>query len=118
MPDLLIKQKQTQAWKTTGSQCRCRLLDPSRRRQPACSTKLVEVSLDGKKVEPKTSRPAPDFISRNLARGEITSALGQVQMTKHDAGVHGAAHWQYLEDMSKVTPHTATAALGQGDLHS
>ena len=31
-----IKQKQTQAWKTTRSHRRCRLLDPSRRRQPAC----------------------------------------------------------------------------------
>ena len=30
-------------------------------------------------------------------------------MTKHDAGVAwGSVHWQYLEDMSKVTPHTAT----------
>ena len=36
-------------------------------------------------------------------------ALGQVELTKHDPGVAwGSVHWQYLEDMAKVTPHEAT----------
>ena len=67
------------------------------------------MSLDGKKVEPKNVEAGTGFYQQKIGRGEITSALGQVQMTKHNAGVAwGSVHWQYLEDMSKVTPHTAT----------
>ena len=55
------------------------------------------------------SRPAPDFISKNWPRRNHLQAAWLAQMTKHDAGVAwGSVHWQYLEDMSKVTPHTAT----------
>ena len=33
-------------------------------------------------------------------------------MTKHDAGV-SSVHWQYLEDMSKVTPHITPLRLAK-----
>ena len=105
----LIKQKQTQAWKTTKATADAVYSILLGGDNLLASTKLVEVSLDGKKVEPKNVEAGTGFYQQKFGRGEITSALGQVQMTKHDAGVAwGSVHWQYLEDMSKVTPHTAT----------
>ncbi|MDP6337012.1 MAG: alpha-2-macroglobulin family protein, partial [Verrucomicrobiota bacterium] len=105
----LIKQKQTQAWKTTKATADAIYSILLGGDNLLASTKLVEVSLDGKKVEPKNVEAGTGFYQQKFGRGEITSALGQVQMTKHDAGVAwGSVHWQYLEDMSKVTPHTAT----------
>ncbi|HCN08266.1 MAG TPA: alpha-2-macroglobulin family protein, partial [Lentisphaeria bacterium] len=40
---------------------------------------------------------------------EVKPAMGEVTLTKIDEGVSwGSIHWQYMEDMSKITPHTAT----------
>ena len=102
----LIKQKQTQAWKTTKATADAVYSILLGGDNLLASTKLVEVSLDGKKVEPKNVEAGTGFYQQKFGRGEITSALGQVQMTKHDAGVAwGSVHWQYLEDMSK-SPRT------------
>ena len=91
----LIKQKQTQAWKTTKATADAIYSILLGGDNLLASTKLVEVSLDGKKVEPKNVEAGTGFYQQKFGRGEITSALGQVQMTKHDAGVAwGSVHWQ------------------------
>ena len=105
----LIKQKQTQAWKTTKATADAVYSILLGGDNLLASTKLVEISLGGKKVEPRNVEAGTGFYQQKYGRGEINSALGQVQMTKHDAGVAwGSVHWQYLEDMTKITPHTAT----------
>ena len=105
----LIKQKQTQAWKTTKATADAVYSILLGGDNLLASTKLVEVSLGGYKVEPQNVDAGTGFYQQKFGRGEIKSVLGQVQMTKHNAGVAwGSAHWQYLEDMSKITPHTAT----------
>ena len=105
----LIKQKQTQAWKTTKATADAVYSILLGGDNLLASTKLVEISLGGKKVEPRNVKAGTGFYQQKFGRGEINSALGQVQMTKHDAGVAwGSVHWQYLEDMTKITPHTAT----------
>ena len=105
----LIKQKQTQAWKTTKATADAVYSILLGGDNLLASTKLVEISLGGKKVEPRNVEAGTGFYRQKFGRGEINSALGQVQMTKHDAGVAwGSVHWQYLEDMTKITPHTAT----------
>ncbi|MEC9080490.1 MAG: alpha-2-macroglobulin family protein, partial [Verrucomicrobiota bacterium] len=105
----LIKQKQTQAWKTTKATADAVYSILLGGDNLLASTKLVDVSLGGKKVEPEKVEAGTGFYQQKFGRGEISSALGQVQMTKHDTGVAwGSIHWQYLEDMSKVTPHKAT----------
>jgi uncharacterized protein YfaS (alpha-2-macroglobulin family) len=105
----LIKQKQTQAWKTTKATADAVYSILLGGDNLLASTKLVEVSLGGKTVQTENVEAGTGFYQQKFGRSEITSALGQVEMTKHDAGVAwGSVHWQYLEDMSKVTPHTAT----------
>ena len=60
-------------------------------------------------MKPEKVEAGTGFYQHKFDRGDIKSALGQVEMTKHDAGVAwGSVHWQYLEDMAKVTPHEAT----------
>ena len=35
--------------------------------------------------------------------------MGKIMVTKHDEGVAwGSVHWQYMEDISKITPHEGT----------
>ncbi|MAJ16979.1 MAG: alpha-2-macroglobulin family protein [Opitutia bacterium TMED67] len=105
----LIKQKQTQAWKTTKATADAVYSILLGGDNLLASTKLVDVSLGGSKVKPKNVEAGTGFYEQKFDPSEIKSELGLVEMTKHNSGVAwGSLHWQYLEDMSKVTPHTAT----------
>ena len=49
------------------------------------------------------------FYERRFAGAEIKPKLGEIMVKKVDEGVAwGSVHWQYLEDMSKVTPYQGT----------
>ena len=52
---------------------------------------------------------APASTNTALRRTEIKPKLGEITVKKVDAGVAwGSVNWQYLEDMSKVTPYEGT----------
>jgi len=49
------------------------------------------------------------FYERRFVGSEIKAKLGEITVKKVDEGVGwGSVHWQYLEDMSKVTPYEGT----------
>src|SRR5690606_8361142 len=46
---------------------------------------------------------------QRFASSEIKPAMGRITVKKMDAGVSwGGVHWQYLEDVAKITPHEDT----------
>jgi hypothetical protein len=60
---------------------------------------------------PGGNRPEPGtgFYEVRFDKSEIKPKLGEIIVKKTDDGVAwGSIHWQYLEDMSKVTPHEGT----------
>jgi len=91
------------------------------------SDKLVEVTVGGVNVTPG-GKGAPNsnsaraglatgapveagtgFYEKRFAGAEVKPKFGEITLKKLDEGVSwGSVHWQYLEDMSKVTPHTVT----------
>ena len=73
------------------------------------SDALVEVSLGGEPVRPTDVEAGTGFYQQRFVRGEVKPELGNVAVTKADDGVAwGSVHWQYLEDVSKITPHQDT----------
>jgi hypothetical protein len=49
------------------------------------------------------------FYEHRFERSEIAPALGEITVRKLDEGVAwGGVHWQYLEDIGKVTAHEGT----------
>ncbi|MDP2989078.1 MAG: alpha-2-macroglobulin family protein, partial [Kiritimatiellota bacterium] len=73
------------------------------------SDALVEISLGGKWVKPEKVEAGTGFYEQRFTRGEIKPVMGEITVKKVDEGVSwGSAHWQYLEDISKVTPHEGT----------
>ena len=49
------------------------------------------------------------FYERRFSSAEVKPKLGEITVKKVDEGVAwGSVHWQYLEDMSKVTPYQGT----------
>jgi len=49
------------------------------------------------------------FYEQRFTRGEIKPEQGHITVKKVDDGVSwGSVHWQYLEDLKKVTPYAGT----------
>jgi hypothetical protein len=115
----LLKQKQTQDWKTTKATADAIYGLLLRGRDFLASDKLVEVTLGGINVTPgirnpqsairNEPEPGTGFYERRFGPGEIKPKLGEITVKKMDEGVSwGSVHWQYLEDMTKVTPYEGT----------
>ena len=76
------------------------------------SDKLVTVSLGGKTVKPENVEAGTGYYQKIYSGSEVMPIMGEIKLTKEDKGVAwGALHWQYLEDMSKVTPHETNLKL-------
>ncbi|HEX9045868.1 MAG TPA: alpha-2-macroglobulin family protein, partial [Verrucomicrobiae bacterium] len=111
----LLKQKQTQDWKTTTATADAVYALLLRGKNLLASDKLVEVTVGGINVKsevrnPKSeSEPGTGFYERRFAGSEVKPKLGEITVKKTDEGVSwGSVHWQYFEDISKVTPYTGT----------
>jgi hypothetical protein len=112
----LLKQKQTQDWRTTKATADAIYALLLRGSNLLASTRLVELEVGGINVTPGAHAEHPEpasaglgFYQRRFAAAEVAPALGEVTVRKLDVGVAwGSVHWQYLEDLSRVTPHTDT----------
>src|SRR5437870_5714716 len=105
----LLKQKQTQDWKTTKATADAVYALLLQGSDLHASDALVEVSLAGHPLDPEKAEAGTGFYERRLSGAEITPGLGRVTVTKTDPGVAwGSVHWQYFEDMSKVSPYRGT----------
>ncbi|MCF7730995.1 MAG: hypothetical protein K9N23_04880 [Akkermansiaceae bacterium] len=106
----LLKQKQTQGWKTTKSTADAvyaLLLGGDVKR--LASDALVTAELGGVAVKPENVEPGTGFYQKKFHAAEIKPEMGRIKLTKTDAGVSwGSLHWQYLEDVAKITPHEGT----------
>jgi len=105
----LLKQKQTQDWKTTKATADAVYGLLLRGKNMLASDALVEVSLGGETIKPEKVEAGTGFYEQKFVRGEIKPAMGKIEVKKTDEGVSwGSVHWQYLEDMTKVTPYEGT----------
>jgi len=105
----LLKQKQTQDWKTTKATADAIYALLLRGSDLLASDAIVEVSLAGQWIQPEQIEAGTGFYEERFIRGEIEPDMGLITVGKVDEGVSwGSVHWQYLEDMSKVTPYEGT----------
>jgi hypothetical protein len=117
----LLKQKQTQDWKTTKATADAVYALLLRGRELLSSDALVQVSVGGLDITPGASgtkttlptatkpEPGTGFYEVRYSGTEVKPTMGEIKVRKVDQGVAwGSVHWQYLEDMSKVTPHEGT----------
>jgi hypothetical protein len=119
----LLKQKQTQDWKTTKATADAIYALLLRGTDLLSSTALVEVAVGGTDVTPKPKQrptshvqngtsavePGAGFYEVRFAPADIKPKLGEITVKKTDSGVAwGSVHWQYFEDMSRITPYEGT----------
>lgn len=105
----LLKQKQTQDWKTTKATADAVYALLLRGTSQLVSDALVEVKLGGQEIKPEKVEAGTGFFEKRFTGPEVKPELGEVTVKKVDEGVAwGSVHWQYMEDMTKVTPHEGT----------
>ena len=105
----LLKQKQTQDWKTTKATADAIYALLLRGDNVLASDELVQLTLGGEAIKPEKVEAGTGFYEQKFVRGEIKPEQGHITLKKVDKGVAwGSVHWQYLEDMSKVTAYEGT----------
>lgn len=105
----LLKQKQTTAWHTTKATADAVYALLLRGDSPLKSNALVEVTVGGVKIEPEKVEAGNGFYEHKFVKSEVKPEMGKIEVKKTDDGVAwGSVHWQYLEDVTKITPHDGT----------
>ncbi|MGB7347727.1 MAG: alpha-2-macroglobulin family protein [Pirellulaceae bacterium] len=105
----LIKQKQTQDWKTTKATADAVYALLLRGTNVLSSDALVSVAIAGNTLTPDKVEAGTGFFEQRFTGNEVKPEQGNIRLTKVDDGVAwGSVHWQYLEDIAKVTPHDGT----------
>ena len=70
-------------------------------------------------IKPEKVEAGTGFYEQRFVRGEIKPEMGEITVKKVDEGVAwGSVHWQYLEDMTKVTPYEGTPLKLQKTLYT
>jgi hypothetical protein len=115
----LLKQKQTQDWKTTKATADAVYALLLRGENLLASDALVEVTLDDLAIKPEKVEAGTGFYEQKFVKTEIKPEYGRVTLKKIDPGVAwGSLHWQYLEDMSKVTAYAGTPLVVKKALYT
>jgi uncharacterized protein YfaS (alpha-2-macroglobulin family) len=102
----LLKQKQTQDWRTSKATADAVYALLLRGNALLASDAQVEVALAGEAIRPEKVEAGTGFYEQKFAGAAIKPSMGQITVKKTDEGVSwGSVHWQYLEDIARVTPH-------------
>ncbi len=113
----LLKQKQTQDWKTTRATTEAVYALLMRGTDWLASDKLVEIKMDNKIIDPKKIEgvkleAGTGYFKTSWSGSEIKPKMGNVTVTKSDEGVSwGALYWQYFEQLDKITTHETPLKL-------
>lgn len=105
----LLKQKQTQDWKTTRATAEACYALLRRGVDGLASSKLVDVTVGNIKVDPTKREDTKveagtGYFKTSWQGSEITSEMGKITVSKSDDGVAwGAVYWQYFEQLDKIT---------------
>ena len=113
----LLKQKQTQDWKTgkaTSEACYALLLKGT---DILASNKLVDVTLGKQKIEPMKLEDTKveagtGYFRTSWNEGDIKPDMGNIKVEKTDEGVAwGGLYWQYFENLDKITIHKSPLSI-------
>jgi len=100
----LLQQKRTSRWTTTTSTADAiyaLLLGNNTMLTPKAE---VDVTLGGVPIKPDAAEAGSGYFSKRYQPAEIKPSMAKIEVKNpNDAITFGALHWQYLEDIDKVT---------------
>jgi uncharacterized protein YfaS (alpha-2-macroglobulin family) len=105
----LLKQKQTQDWKTTRATAEACYALLRRGTDVLASEQLVEISLGNEKIRPSEAtetkvEAGTGYFKTAWNAEQVRPEMGTIKIAKKDDGVAwGAVYWQYFEQLDKIT---------------
>ena len=115
----LLKQKQTQNWKTTKATSEAVYALLLRGTSLLASDKQVEITLGNEKVDPyKQDGSKPEagtgYFKTSWEASSIKPEMGKVVVNNPNTTVAwGALYWQYFEQLDKITPAKTPLSLSK-----
>jgi hypothetical protein len=106
----LLKQKQTQDWKTTKATVEACYALLRRGTDALASTKMVDIKVGDEVIDPSKRADAKTeagtgYFKTAWQASEVKADMGKITISKSDEGVAwGAVYWQYFEQLDKITP--------------
>ncbi|MDZ7742661.1 MAG: MG2 domain-containing protein [Bacteroidota bacterium] len=112
----LLKQKQTQDWKTTTATANAIYALLLRGTDLLSNDELVEISLGGVPVDPIADETKVEagtgYFKKTWEGSEINADMGKVKISNPNEHIAwGALFWQYFEDLDKITPHASPLSI-------
>jgi len=113
----LLKQKQTQDWKTTKATVEAVYALLLTGTNLLADDDLVTIKVGDEMVDPANdpdiqTEAGTGYFKTSWSASEITPEMGDVEVTKKSKGVAwGGLYWQYFEDLDKITPHETPLSL-------
>jgi uncharacterized protein YfaS (alpha-2-macroglobulin family) len=110
MKTWLLKQKQTENWKTTKATTEAIYALLGRGADLLASDKQTEITVGAEKVDPnKTDNAKPEagtgYFKTSWEGSSIMPEMGNVTITNPNPSVAwGAMYWQYFEQLDHITP--------------
>ncbi|MDH3711388.1 MAG: hypothetical protein OER04_15950, partial [Cyclobacteriaceae bacterium] len=106
----LLKQKQTQDWKTTKATAEACYALLRRGTDLLIDEQLVAIKVGDETLDPRRNEDTQveagtGYFNTSWSGAEISAEMGNVQVSKQNDGVAwGALYWQYFEQLDKITP--------------
>jgi uncharacterized protein YfaS (alpha-2-macroglobulin family) len=101
----LLKQKETQDWKTTKATADAIYALICKGEDLLAEGPPVEVTVGGEKVDPGRIEEGTGFYEKRWDGPSVKPDFGSIVLKKQNKGIAwGGAHWQYMEDISNLTP--------------
>jgi len=108
----LLKQKQTQDWKTTKATTEACYALLRRGMNQLLSDEIVEVIMGSLTVVPEKTEAGTGYFKTSWQGTDIKPEMGNITVHKKDEGIAwGAVYWQYFEQMDKITLHETPLKL-------
>ena len=111
----LLKQKQTQDWKTGRATVEAVYALLGRGTDLLQSDELVSIKIGGEKIGREKMgkvEAGTGYFQTSWPGSEIRPEMGNIEVVKPDDGIAwGAVYWQYYEDLDKITSYETPLSL-------
>ncbi|MCF8372684.1 MAG: hypothetical protein K9H64_13725 [Bacteroidales bacterium] len=113
----LLKQKQTQAWKTTKATADAVYALLLSGDNWLDSKEDVKIQIGNQLIQPSKDKDialeaGTGYFKKSWEAGEINPSMGNISITKTtDRLSWGAVYWQYFEDLNKITAASAGLSM-------
>jgi hypothetical protein len=113
----LLKQKQTQDWKTTRATAEAVYALLLRGTNWLSSDKIATIQLGKETVDPLVRddtrvEAGTGYFKTSWSGSDIRPEMGEITVTNNNPSIAwGAVYWQYFEDLDKITTHKTPMSL-------